>query len=452
MSRLRRALAARHTNLAVVYGRRRLGKSRLVQESLGNRRAVYYVGDERDAPLQREALARETDAVIEGFSAVRYPDWEALLSRFWQQAPDGAVLALDEFPALVARAPELASLFQKSLDRGTRPARHVILTGSSQRMMYGLVLDASAPLYGRAEEILRLEPLAVGWLRPAFGLREAADAVEHYSVWGGVPRYWELARSYPNRRAAIRTLVLDPLGVLHREPERLLLDELTSAARPASMLALIAAGANRLSEIAGRLAVPATSLSRPMALLVDLGLVTRDLPFGASRRDSKRSLYRLKDPFLQFWYGHVEPNRSRLEAGLVDEVDKQVQANWHARLGHTWEQLARATLPRLRVLGRKWEPPSRWWGRGLDGNTMELDLVARCAEEPDRVLVGEAKVTATAAQVRRTLLELSAKAERCPALQNHRVELAVWVLRPRGRIKSRKVVGAEQVVGRVSAA
>jgi hypothetical protein len=216
------------------------------------------------------------------------------------------------------------------------------------------------------------------------------------------------------------------------------------------MLALIAVGANRLSEIAGRLAVPATSLSRPMALLVDLGLVTRELPFGASARDSKRSLYRVKEPFLQFWYGHVEPNRSRLEAGLVDEVEKQLETKWSARLGQAWEQLARATLPRLRVLGRRWDPPSRWWGRGLDGNTMELDLVARCAEEHDRVLVGEAKATATAAEVRRTLLELRAKAQRCPALQNHRVELAVWVLRPRGKIKSRQVIGAEQVVGRTS--
>lgn len=79
-------------------------------------------------------------------------------------------------------------------------------------------------------------------------------------------------------------------------------------------------GCHRLSEIAGRLGKPATSLARPLARLLDLGLVRRDLPFGATTRDSKRTAYRLDDPFLRFWFRFVEPNRSRLQARLVAET------------------------------------------------------------------------------------------------------------------------------------
>jgi hypothetical protein len=91
---------------------------------------------------------------------------------------------------------------------------------SRLRMMQGLVLDATAPLFGRAREILRVEPLGPGTLRRAFGLRSPAQIVEHWATWGGVPRYWELALDHTDREQAVRHLALDPAGVLHREPER----------------------------------------------------------------------------------------------------------------------------------------------------------------------------------------------------------------------------------------
>src|SRR4029078_9134171 len=106
--------------------------------------------------------------------------------------------ALDEFPSLVTVAGELPSLLQKYLDRETDRGVHLLLTGSSQRMMQGLVLDRSAPLFGRASEILKISPLPVGWIEEALKLESPERAVETYAVWGGTPRYWELARDHPN--------------------------------------------------------------------------------------------------------------------------------------------------------------------------------------------------------------------------------------------------------------
>ena len=127
------------------------------------------------------------------------------------------------------------------------------------------------------------------------------------AVWGGVPRYWELAADHPSHAEAVRALLVDPLGILHREPERLLLDEMTDTTRAASILVLIGQGCHRISEIAGRLGHPATSLARPLGRLVELGFAAREVPFGASERDSKRSLYRIADPFLRTWFRFVEP-------------------------------------------------------------------------------------------------------------------------------------------------
>ena len=264
LARLRAVFGARAPGLAVVFGRRRLGKSRLIQEALAGRQAVYFVGDEGDSPLQREALAREIAGIITGFADVRYPDWSALLERYFREAPAGAVLAIDELPSLVRAAPELPSVLQKVLDARKRPTQ-VVLAGSSQRMMHGLVLEGSAPLYGRAQELLKLGPLPIGWLEQGLRIRTAHAAVEAWSMFGGVPRYWELARDFGLARDALSALVLDPLGVLHGEPQRLLYDELDDAARASSVLALVAGGSHRASEIASRIGMPVTTLARPLA-------------------------------------------------------------------------------------------------------------------------------------------------------------------------------------------
>lgn len=140
--------------------------------------------DDRESTLERASLATEIARLLPAFDQVGYPQWAALFDRFWQQAPRGTVLALDEFPALVAVAPEVPSLLQRHVDHDARRGIHLLLAGSSQRMMQGLVLDRSAPLYGRATEILRIGPLLVGWIAKALRLTDPAHAIEAYAVGG----------------------------------------------------------------------------------------------------------------------------------------------------------------------------------------------------------------------------------------------------------------------------
>ncbi len=432
------------SGFACVYGRRRLGKSRLLREAGTGHPAAFYVGDDRDAALQRSAVASEIARHLPGFDAVDYQDWGTLLDRFWRDAPTGLTLILDEFPALVAAAPELPSVLQKLIDR---QRRGLVLCGSSQRMMHGLVLDATAPLFGRAEQILRIGPLDPQWILPALQLRSPADAVEQYACWGGVPRYWELARACRNRGGdPLDELVLDPLGVLHNEPDRLLADDLEKIRLSASLLALIGQGCTRLSEIAGRLQTNATTLSRPLARLIDLGLVHRDIPFGRSTRDSKRTLYRIADPFLSLWYRFVEPNRSRLAAGQRDLVRADVDREWPRFLGQAWETLARDSVARLEIGGTRWRPASRFWGPSTERTPIEIDLVAEHATDPERMLVGEVKLSASAKEARELLAALERKAAICPPLAGKQVTATLWVLRRRGRIDDERVVGPDAVM------
>lgn len=443
-ARFRRLLDRAEGSLGVVYGRRRCGKSRLLREILPPGRAVYYVGDDREGSLQRASLAVEIGRLLPGFERVTYPDWDSLLARWWQEARPGTVLALDEFPSLVAVAQELPSLLQKRLDRESERGLHLLLSGSSQRMMQGLVLDRTAPLFGRASEILKISPLPAGWIGEALSLPSAESAIETYAVWGGTPRYWELAGDHPDLRTAIRSLVLSPLGVLNEEPSRLLLDDMRDTTQAASILSLIGQGCHRISEIAARLGKPATALSRPLQRLQDMDLVTRELPFAEEPRGSKRTLYKISDPFLRFWFRYVEVNRSRLGAGQVAAVEEEIGERLGHHIGEIWEELARASAPLLRLGGKTWGPAGRWWGPGLDRQPLEVDLVAQ-SSDGGSILVGEVKWSAPR-DPERLLAQLEDKARRLPLAAGRETVLALWLKTPAGGRTADRVVTPRQVL------
>jgi AAA+ ATPase superfamily predicted ATPase len=434
LERLRRTVRRRETTLQCVYGRRRAGKSRLLAEAFRSGPLIYFVAARQPGIRQREALAREIARLVPRFAEVRYPVWDALFERLVVEAPARTVVVLDEFPWLAAASPELPSVLQRQLDEPRGRPIHFVIAGSSQRMMMGFVLDAAEPLYGRASQILKLEPLALPFAREAFVGATAEQLVERYAVWGGIPRYWEEAVEHDDPWRAIGELVLDKNGVFHREPERLLLDEFRQAQQADAILSLVGQGCHRPSEIAGRLQRAASSLSGPLAQLVELGLLRRELPFGATSRASKLALYDLADPLLRFWYRFVDPNRSLLERELVGEVLAQVQAAWDRYLGSAWETIARDLVPTVAIAGERFGPAARWWGRRERGSAAELDLVAESLADSRRVLVGEVKLSCSAPEAERLRRELSRKIESCPPLRGKVPLLTVWALRaPRAR-------------------
>jgi len=286
--------------------------------------------------------------------------------------------------------------------------------------MQGLVLSESEPLYGRARELVRLSPLKVEWMKVAFPSWSNLSFLEHYGVWGGVPRYWELSVGERGLWDTLRHQVFSPQGLLRTEPGYLLMDDLADSVQASSVLTLIGMGSERLNEIASRLQVPATALTRPLKRLVDLGLVRKEMPFGADAKGNKRTLYKVDDPFLAFWYRFVLPNFSD-EQYLSDPHEvKEMKAAYRTYLGGVWERLVRETLGYRSIPGcvGRFRNAARWWGNGIGQEPMEVDIVA---ESTDRrtLLVGEAKLKLTDVESRHELAELKKKASLLPFAQDY---------------------------------
>ncbi len=381
-----------------VWGRRRVGKSRLLLEWSSRHDGLYTVADLSAAPVQRRYLAAAVAERFPGFASVEYPDWRSFLDRLRAEAVAAGwpgPFILDELPYLLAADPTLASVLQNWLDRpGPRPS--LVVSGSSWRMMHGALLSAAAPLYGRAVEAFAVQPLRPAYLGDAFPGSSPREQVSLYALWGGTPRYWELAeRLGTDLEAAVDSLVLDPAGPLHEEPDRLLRAETPSASSLRPLLDVIGAGSHRLSEIAGRLGKPASSLSGPLAALCEMRLLRRETPFGSPPHSGKRSLYRIDDPFLRLWFRVVAPHRAALATAPAEIRLSYWERARPALESQAWEELCRMAAPTLHqtdsplgTLG-PWEPAQRYWRR----NEPEVDLVARSVDGK-RLLAGEVKWTA----------------------------------------------------------
>ena len=422
MERIEKSIRSESAELIVVYGRRRLGKTRLLRRVV-NQNDIYFMADRSEKAIQLNAMAVEIGRIVPSFDQVEYSTWQALFSSLNSRVEKHLCLVLDEFPYLVQSAPELPSVVQKVVDSPDNKIS-LVLCGSSQRMMQGFVLDSSAPLYGRATEIVKIRPMKASWASKALGLR-GISAVEAYSVWGGVPRYWELASRFPDLETAIKELVFDPDGVLHNEPFGLLLDDMRGLAQSHSLLFLIANGHHRLSKISSRLGKNASSLTRPLTNLIELGYLKRELPFGESLKSTKRTLYMLIDPFLIFWYRFVQKNRSLLEQDLVDEVYAEFEKAFPLHVSGVWEELARNSVSALRIADISWKPAQRWWGKGKDGREMEIDVVAE-SFDGCHLLLGEAKWEQNS-DLNSIKIKLMQNAENLPFVKDKKLTFAYWL-------------------------
>lgn len=418
--RLRDALSREKSSLVVVYGRRRLGKSTLIKRVLSDG-DVYFLADRSEGQHQRTLLAKVVAQVFPDFDKLTYPDWESLFRAVNYRTDKRFTLCLDEFPYLVEQSPELPSVLQKLVDE-KQLKYNLVLCGSSQNMMYGLFLDSTAPLYGRADEIMRLTPIRLPYIQEALDL-DAVSSVEEYAVWGGVPRYWELRENRNSLSDALWHNILSINGTLYEEPIKLFQDDVKDIVKTSTIMSYIGSGANRLSEIAARCNEPATNLSRPLKKLIDLGFLEKDVPFGIDEKNAKKSLYKIADPFMAFYYQFVVPNRSFIELGRRLPLEQALAAHFPEYVSMHWEKLCRDAVTGNMVNGIVYGKAKRWWGPVLNEDKkpeqIEIDVMAESLDKK-YLLVGECKWT-NHENGKQLTAELLRKANLLPFAKNYKI-------------------------------
>jgi uncharacterized protein len=334
--------------MAVVSGRRRVGKTALLDRFAQGRRAVFLPGTR--APVG-EALRR----LEERLRAAAPPgpgdlldlghldSWDAALGYLLARAREEPLLVvLDEFPYLCEADPSLPSTLQARWDHRGDSRLSLILAGSHVGLMEQLVA-ADAPLFGRADAHLRLQPFSWREAGLLVGGEDPESWVEAWCTVGGMPRYLAL---WDPRHDAVTNLadLLDGPGAPLGDEGTVVQQELTPGSAAARLLELVALGADGFSALRERAGLAPATTSEALALLEQLGFVDRLTPIGEDPRRTKRVRYQVRDPLLRLWLGLVLPHREAFELGRGAGVLSANRDLLGRSQGQAFEALARDWL------------------------------------------------------------------------------------------------------------
>lgn len=385
--------------MPVVYGRRRVGKTSLLNEFIKGKRGVVFTARETSAKENLGSLSRALYSLasnraggddIDAGSV--FTSFEAAFERLFQLSlHERVVFVIDEYPYLAQSDPSVSSVLQSIIDREKDVSQlFLVLCGSSMSFMEHQVLGHQSPLYGRRTAQIKVDPFDIFDSADLIST-DAQSAVGWYGMVGGIPLYLDQYDTALDIQGNMSRNLLRRDSFLFGEPDSYLMQELRDPSTYNAIITTIASGVGRLSEIADTAGVSRGSLPAYLGTLEELGVVRRDEPvFDANR---KKVRYRICDNLFRFWYRFVPRYLTPLEAGMNDDIAALITAeHLSTYLGASFEEVCRQWL--VRGMGTDDIPLilklGRWWGADpRESKEAEIDIAAAC--DDGSVILGECK-------------------------------------------------------------
>jgi len=337
-------------SLLILYGRRRVGKTRLLTHwlKLHPGDSLYWVAEPTTAAEQlrsfSQALYNFATPDAPAPHDFTYGNWDQALRQlaFLAQGHKLAVF-IDEVTYLIDVNPSIMGTFQKAWDHWLSQSQLMLaLSGSQMGMLQAQVLSYEAPLYGRATAQLKLPPLPFGALTRFFPNYSAEDLVATYTIWGGVPAYWERIDETQSVLENVRVQLLPSNAMMQEEPRILLQDFINDPHNYAGILRAIAFGSHAQNEICNFTGLSRGLVSKYLSVLRETGFVEREVPVTELGQDSRRGRYFITDPYLRFYYRYLAAFQAKLAMGEQGQMLTTIEENLPAFINtYTWPELCR---------------------------------------------------------------------------------------------------------------
>ncbi|NOQ22667.1 MAG: AAA family ATPase [Candidatus Aegiribacteria sp.] len=394
LEELRALSQSKQPVMALLYGRRRVGKTYLLGRVWKD--PFYFLAADTTLETNRTDLLRE----LEQWSGMEifpedYHTWRSVFRLMARIAGEKQqVFILDEFQYLLERDSDVVSQLTAVWDREMDDSPLVLVLCGSEVSTMEALQSRDSPLFGRLSWSSRLRPFDYfdsSRMLPWLPLREAMYI---YGALGGMPRYLSAVKHNENLRESLCRILLSPRGEVHIQLQNLMAGEkgIRNTAEYDAVLRAVAAGRRELSEIASCAGLQDRTYvaRRVLEVMENLALIRRERNYGASSKSPWR--YRIADNALLFWHRFIEPNRSQLERDMVGSVwETSIEPLLDTYMGHIFEDIARQTL--LRFSGELGLPVlstcNRWEGLDRNRRSIELDIVARL--KSGEMLTGEVK-------------------------------------------------------------
>ena len=361
---LDRLWARPNATLLILYGRRRVGKTRLLTYWLQQagadesgqpqpgRRVLYWVAEPSSALDQlrsfSQAIYNFANPNAPAPADFTYANW----NQAWQQVAvlaqsERLALLVDEFTYLLEIDPSIAGQLQNLWDHTLSHTNlFLVICGSHLGMMLRHTLSYQAPLYGRAAAQLRLQPLPFGMTARYFPGFDADERVAIYAIWGGIPAYWERVDPGLTLSDNIRNELLTANNLMQAEPRLLLQDFVNDPHNYVGILRAIANDARTQKEIATFTGLVQGHISQYLSILQEAGFVERRAPVTQAER-SRLGRYHITDPYLRFYYRFLANRQTQLALGVQEQSLAEIGRHLRDFIGaNTWEEICREWLLR----------------------------------------------------------------------------------------------------------
>lgn len=378
---------------AVIYGRRRVGKTALINEFIKDKEAIFFTGVETNATQNLENFSR---SIMEHSTGMQidslFPSFQKALEYVFELSKSKRiVLVIDEYPYVARSSKSLASTLQLLIDKNKEKSKlFLILCGSSMSYMEDHVLAYKAPLYGRRTAQLKIEPFdffEASLFFKNFSKEEKAIA---YGVIGGTPQYLTQINDTLSIEQNVKDLYLNQTSSLFEETENLLKQEVREPAIYNAVITAIATGCSKLNEIANRISEDSSVCAIYIKNLISLGLVKKETPYGESSK--RKTIYSIEDNMFRFWYRFIPDNLSLLSRGASDLVYSRIAPEISTYMGSVFEQICTQYLWNLLLRGDSpinFPSLGRWWG--TNPKTKKQEEIDIMGVDNDSALFAECK-------------------------------------------------------------
>lgn len=396
LSALDRLYTSNKFEFAVIYGRRRVGKTALINRFIDGKKAIYFMGVESNAKQNLENLSKSIMEYSSGIETeTSFLSFQAALEYVFKLSEnERLVLAVDEYPYVARASKSLASTIQLLIDKYKDTSKlMLILCGSSMSYMEDNVLSYKAPLYGRRTAQMKILPFDFEETCKYFKNFTNEDKALIYGIAGGTPQYLLHMNDNMTIEDNIKNTFLNPTSALFEEPLNLLKQEVREPAIYNAIITAIATGASRMSEIANKVGEDTNVCSTYIKNLISLGIVRKETPYG--EKTSKRTLYSIEDNMFRFWYRFVPENNSIIARGASDLAYKRIEPQLSGYMGKIFEEICKQYLWKMLLTGKspiEFISLGRWWGNDpIEKSQTEIDIVGE--QDKNTALFGECKWT-----------------------------------------------------------
>lgn len=396
LATLNKLYASNKFEFIVIYGRRRVGKTALINQFIEGKNTIYFMGVESNAKQNLENFSKSIIEYNTGIETeTSFLSFQAALEYVFKLSEkERLVLAIDEYPYVARSSKSLASTLQLLIDKYKDSSKlMLILCGSSMSYMEDHVLAYKAPLYGRRTAQMKLVPFDFDETCRYFKNFSDEDKALIYGIVGGTPQYLLQMNDALSVEDNIKNTYLNSTSALFEEPENLLKQEVREPALYNAIITAIATGASRMSEISSKVGEDTNICSAYVKNLVALGIIQKETPYG--EKASRKSVYSIEDNMFRFWYRFVPENNSIIARGAADLAYKRIEPFLSDYMGKVFEEICKQYLWKLLLAGKcpvEFSSLGRWWGNDpVEKNQAEIDILAE--QDKDTALFGECKWT-----------------------------------------------------------